>query len=331
MFLLEKSPGLSQAPGDFSYQDYGINKPVNKASDSILYTPARRLGLIFHFAAIVLLTAASAWGLWQAAHASIRPTFLLYLLPALLAIAAVFVLLYSAYALRNAFYALERDGIRLRWGLRYEDIPMTSVEWVYAASELVERVPLPRLRWPGAVLGIRRVPEGEVEFLASDTRSLILIGAEKRVYAISPADPQGFLNTFQRFTEIGSLSPLAARSLYPTFLIGDVWRSRAARLLLLSGGLFSLALVIWVSLAAPAYEGIHMGFHPDGSPGDLVPAVRLLLLPVINTFIFLGDVFLGLFFFRREDSHFLAYLMWGSGALSPLLFLAAVFFILQSS
>jgi hypothetical protein len=59
--------------------------------------------------------------------------------------------------------------------------------------------------------------------------------------------------------------------------------------------------------------------------------LRLLLLPVINTFFVLADLSMGLFFFRREESQPFSYLLWGSGVLTPLLFLIAVFSILRLS
>jgi hypothetical protein len=68
----------------------------------------------------------------------------------------------------------------------------------------------------------------------------------------------------------------------------------------------------------------------DGSPGEPGPAVRLLLLPVLNAIFFIGDALLGLFFFRREDNIPFAYLLWGAGSLTPLLFLAAVAWVLSS-
>jgi hypothetical protein len=124
---------------------------------------------------------------------------------------------------------------------------------------------------------------------------------------------------------------LEARSIFPTILLRRVWNSRRARFLLLSGAALSLLLLAWVSLAIPAHSQLPLGFLPDASPGEPGPAVRLLLLPVISGLFFLSDTLLGLFFYRREDSHSLAYLLWGAGSVTPLLFLVAVFFILQAA
>ncbi|MBP1694671.1 MAG: putative rane protein [Chloroflexi bacterium] len=85
-----------------------------------------------------------------------------------------------------------------------------------------------------------------------------------------------------------------------------------------------------MSLAIPARSQVHLGFYQDGSPGDLVPAVQLLLLPVLNGMIVLFDFLLGLFFFRREETQALSYLLWGSGAFIALVFLFGTLFILQA-
>lgn len=307
-------------------------------SSDYIFTPPRSFGLIFQGGLILALAAAAGLGLWQAAFATIGPQFLLYLAPTLLAVILIPALAYRFYALRGAAYILERDGIRLRWGLRNEVIPMDAVLSVRPWSDLARPLPLPVLRWPGGVLGVRRASGQEVEYLASRWDSLLLISTRQRVYAVSPADPEGFIYAFQRLTELGSLTPLKARSVYPTFLLARVWEARPARLLLLSGLFLSLLLLGWVSLAVPSREQVYLGFHPTDRTRDLVPAVRLLLLPVLNTMIFLVDVLLGLFFYRRDEppaelhvsGPALAYLLWSGAAITPLLFLIAVFFILQA-
>ena len=59
-----------------------------------------------------------------------------------------------------------------------------------------------------------------------------------------------------------------------------------------------------------------------------MPAVRLLLLPVLNGLLVLADLLVGVIYFRNEANRPLAYLVWGFAVLSPLLFLVSVGFIL---
>jgi hypothetical protein len=297
-----------------------------------IYRPPTRLGIVVHAGAALLITAAGAVGLWGAAHANIGPVFLLYLLPAALAAGLGPLLLYQAGALNACAYILSRDGLRLRWGLRREDIPLTQVEWLRPAQEAVGKVPLPWLRLPGVLRGERKLAGvGPLEFMASDASRLLLIGTPGRVFAISPADPQAFMLSFQRATEMGSLTPLERASVYPSGLVGGVWEDRTARVTLLLGLGLSLLLLVWVSLSVPGRTEITLGFDPNGGPRILAPPVRLMLLPVLNGLFFLIDLLAGLFFYRRSEHRSLAYLLWGGAALTGFFFTAAVAFILQAS
>jgi len=112
--------------------------------------------------------------------------------------------------------------------------------------------------------------------------------------------------------------------------LARVWSAKLARGLLLGGVLLSLTLLVWVSLAVQTYSQVRLGYRPDGAPGDLVPAVRLMLLPILNGFFFLLALLLGLLFFRRDESRPMAYALWMSNVLTSLLFLAAVYFMLRS-
>jgi hypothetical protein len=270
------------------------------------------------------------FGLLKAASANIGPMFLLALLPVFLALTLVPVLIYHFLALRSASYTVMRDGIILDWGLRSEEIPMPSVLWVRPARELRKGLPLPWVYWPGAVRGVRRFGgSGQIEFMASTTRNLILIATPGRVFAISPADPNDFLDTFHRVAELGSLAPIPAKSLRSQLLFGRVWSSKPARVFILIGGLLTLTLLVWVSMVIPRLSETFLGFLPDGSPREPVPPVQLFLIPVLNGMIYLVDLMIGLFFYRRYENHLFAFLVWGFGMVVPMIFLLDVFFILR--
>lgn len=297
--------------------------------EEYVFQPERRAGLIALLAVMAVILAAAVIGIYRASLADIGPAFVFYLLPVLVALALLPALAYRAYALRGAGYVLEREGLHLRWGLRLEDIPIAQIDWVRPVGELNAPPPLPPLRLPGSILGVRRWAGVEIEYLAADIRRLVLVATPARIYAISPANPETFLLAYERCIEMGSLTPIEARSVYPAFLLGRVWSSPWARALLGASVLLSLALTLWVSIVIPLRAEITLGSRP-GFPGDAVPAVRLLLLPVLNLLFIAVDFVGGLFFFRRSETQALAYLLWGAAALTPLLFLVAVFFILSA-
>jgi hypothetical protein len=238
-------------------------------------------------------------------------------------------LVYRLYALQTAVYSLQREGVRLRWGLRVEEIPISSILWVYPVEELNSSPPLPHLHWPGSVVGVRHTPGGgTVEYLAARSQGLVCLATAERVFAISPANRESFIYQFHRFMEMGSLAPLPARSVHPALLLRRVWTTPPARWLLILGFVFSLALLVLASAAIPNRGDIHLGYHADGSAGDLVPVVQLMLLPVLNSILFVADIFAGLFFFRQEASQPMAYVIWGMGAALPVLVIVGVVFIL---
>jgi hypothetical protein len=297
-----------------------------------IFRPPRRNGILVQGFIALFLSIIGVFGLWQASLAESGPTFLVYLLAALLAIAFIPVLIYRMYALQRARYSLARDGISLYWGLRREDIPIDHVNGVKPVDQNEAALRKPLIRIPGAVLGVQPQADGTaVEFLAARETNLVMIVTAERSFAISPANPLEFMHMYRKLAEYGSLAPIQSVSDYPTFLLSRSWADRPARVLLISSALLALGLILWVSLSIPTHPQISLQVNTEISPEELVPGIRLLLLPVLNTFFFITDLLLGLFFYRRTDTKSLGYLMWASSVLTSLLFFGAVNYILQAS
>ncbi len=295
------------------------------------FPPDRRLGLFVHAVMIVLLAAVSILGLVNLSTAQVGPLFVLYLLLALVSFIPVPFLGYRAYALLRADYYIDRDSLAMLWGLRIEDIPLTDIEWVRPASDLTEPLLLPRLRLPGAILGTRRHPDlGLVEFIASNSRNLILIATSRRIFAISPRNAAGLVQTFARATEMGSLTPTGAKSVYPSFIITQAWDSPVARFLWMSGSLLNLGLIAWVSILIPSLSQIPFGFNPFGAPDQIVSSTQLILLPLVSGLMFVVGITAGLYFYRWDRQRPLAFIVWGSSTLCAVLFILAVLFLIST-
>jgi len=291
------------------------------------FSPPRRRGLLINGLLLLFLSAWIGVTLAQVLGQPPGATWLVWLFILVLGIVAWVLVAYRLFALWRAAYILERDGVRLRWGLRAEDLPLEAIEWIRPADELGFPLPLPPFTWPGAILGGRTVPElGMVEFLASERDRLLLVATPQRIYAISPEDPRAFLRSFRRVLELGSLSPFAPFSAQPAALLQRVWENTPARWFLLIGLALSLALLTLVSLIIPSRNEVALGYTPQGQPLPPVPSQRLMLLPILALMAYIGDLLVGMYFFRREDGQALAYLLWAVGALTPLLLIVAVFY-----
>lgn len=297
-----------------------------------LFYPPRSQGLSFQVGIGTALLALAGYLFYTGFRGQVGITFILYLLGALASLVPLALLVYRTYALVTGRYQLERDGLRLRWGLRFEDIPITAIDWIRPAEELAAAaggtLSLPFLRWPGSLVGVRRSAGlGEIEYMASRSSGLVLVGAGGKIYAISPADPRPFIQAFDRLTELGSLTPFEPVSVQPVFLAGRAWQDRTARFLILGSLIAGLVLLVWVVLAIPGRQDISLGFARGGLPEKAGPIERLMLLPVLEGLSFLGSLALGLYFFRRPAQRPVAYLLWAGCAVQAVLLLAAMAYL----
>lgn len=295
------------------------------------FPPAKQFGLLLHVMIVIVLGGTSLWGFVNLTNVQMGPLFVTYLLVGILAFAPIPFLGYRAFALLKADYYIDRDSLAILWGLRIEDIPLTDIEWVRPASDLTHPLALPRLRLPGAVLGTRRHPDlGAVEFIASSAKNLILVATSKHVFAISPRDAASLVRTFARATELGSLTPAEAKSVYPSFVITQAWESPVARFLWMSGLLLNLGLVAWVGFLIPALSQVPFGFDTVGVPNVVVPSSQLILLPLISGLLFITGFLAGLYLYRWDKERPLAFIIWISSTLSALLFLLGVLFLVTA-
>lgn len=293
-------------------------------NETIQFAPPRRRGLILHIGLLLVSLGVGSVLFLLATRQQAGVVFMLYLLAALLILAPAPILGYRAYALIGAGYALQRDGLRIRWGLRAEDIPLPGVEWVREARDLGYRLPLPPFALPGAILGSRQTADlGKVEFVASDADNLLLVATTTRVYAISPVDAAGFMRNFQYSMELGSITPLSSLSVKPAAFIGQTLQSRLVRWLLLVGAGLNVALFILISIVIASRASISLGFDINGLPVEPGPSARLLLLSVLSVLVYIADLLAGLFFFRHPRQRAVAYLLWISAVITIIILAAA--------
>lgn len=295
------------------------------------FPPPRQRGFFIHLVLIGVLSLVAVAAFWLVFQTPVGLTFAIYVVLFLASVIPAPILAYRAYALTRANYELDRNTLRLTWGLRSEEIPISEVEWLRPVQGLLAPLSLPLFRLPGGILGVTRQPDiGEVEFLASEAGTLILVATPRRVYAISPENPAAFAAAFQKTIEMGSLTPGKSSSEYPSFVVGQAWESLLVRYLWLAGLFLNIGSLVWLSLLIPSNRLVPFGFGPGGAPLQAVPVAQLILLPFLSAVLFTAGWLLGLFFYRRAEQRILSLTVWASGALSSFLFLFAIFFIVTT-
>ncbi|MEI7525742.1 MAG: PH domain-containing protein [Chloroflexota bacterium] len=295
------------------------------------FPPARQRGLILHIGLAIGISLVSILAFYLTFHTPVGLFFTLYVLVFVVTAISIPILGYRAYALTRANYLIDRNTLRLIWGLRLEDIPVNEVEWIRPVKGLLAPLNLPWFRLPGGILGVtRQLDIGKVEFLASDTDNLVLVATASLIYAISPKNPAAFMAAFQKSIEMGSLNTLRGQSQYPSFMVTMAWQEPIVRFLWLVGAFLNAGLLVWVTVLIPSLAKVSLGFDANGIPLEAVPGTQLILLPILSSFLFAFGLLTGLFFYRKPELSILALTLWVSGVLSSLFFLIAVFFILNT-
>jgi hypothetical protein len=290
------------------------------------FPPPKRLGLLIHGGILIVLALISVTGFYYLSRVEVGPGFVFWLLVALLGFAPIPFFGYRAYSLFRANYILDRDSLALIWGLRVEDIPLNDIEWIRHVNDLTHPLKTPGFSLPGGILGVRRHPDlGVVEYLASESKKILLVATAKRIFAISPNDPTALMQTFARATEMGSLTPAEAKSAYPSFVIGQAWENSLVRFLWLSGLFLNIGLFVWVSSIIPLISRVSLGFQAES-----VPSTQLIILPIVSLLLFVLGWLAGLYFYRWDKERALAFIVWASSALTSLFFLVAVFFVINT-
>lgn len=284
------------------------------------FPPPKRQGLILHGVILFVLIVITTIGFINLSSVEVGPNFLIWLLVSIFAFAPIPLFAYRMYSLWRADYFIDRDSLAIHWGLRVEDIPLNDIEWIRPADDLTNPLTLPSLSLPGGILGMRRHPDlSTVEFLAADRKKLLLVATAKKIFVISPDDPASLTQTFARATELGSLAPAEAKSVYPSFVFTQAWGNNLVRYLWIVTLLLNIGLFIWASLIIPSTSQVLLGQRPEPSPSS-----QLIILPVVSLLISVIGWIAGLYFYRWERERVLAFIVWGSGTLASLLFLLAV-------
>ncbi len=293
-----------------------------------IFRPNRQRGIILHLGALLLNLAAVGFLVILALSQSVRGFFILYLVAAIILFIPVPFIAYQLIALLRASYTVFREGISIQWGLRSEEIPMQDVEWVRMADELAFDLPLPNFRVQGAVLGMKNHRDlGPIEFVASTIDSLVLVATQTQIYAISPSDPSSFMEAVNRNMELGSITPILAKTTRVDFLVGSLLSDKIARNLILIGAVLSIGLLVTASFIIPTRETIPLGFNSIGQTAEASPAYRLLLLPLLSILMLVIDLGLGSYLYRKAGYRIAAYFTFASSLVMPLSFLGLIIFL----
>lgn len=295
------------------------------------FRPNRRKGVLIAGGSILIFVGILVYATINILNGSVNISLSINLILLFLSAVMTFLMAVRFYGLLTAKYTFDRDHLLIDWGLRKEKIPISDIEWVRGYTDGQDRAPLPLLRLPGQILGhISDHHWGSIDYFASEMKTLIMIGTSKRIFGISPKDPNGFVNAFNKNVEMGSLDRSGGRSEYASVVIVEILRSDLNRFVLFLNFFLNIGLMIWVTLLAPRLSSISLGFDPDLTPLEPVTGAQIILLPILSWIFSLVGFFIGLILYRSADKKILAKMLWISNIVMTLLLLIALLFLLQT-
>lgn len=289
--------------------------------------PPLRNGLLIGLGLLLACLAGAAVGLQQIGASPLSPWLVLWTLLPVLGVPLGGIVAYRLFGLATARYSVDRNAFRLRWGGRIEQAPLSDVVMQLPPEALRSQLrPEGGLWWPGCIIGHRTMEGvGRVEFLATRPGpEMLLISTGTGLLAISPSQPQAFLDAFVKARRLGSLQKTAPASIRPEFFSARLWHDAPARWLILLGLALPIGLMGYIAFSASGWPPLlPFGFDALGAPSLLAPPSRLLFLPLTAGLCWAFDALLGTLLYRSSRDRVLAYAVWGLAVVVGILFWGA--------
>ena len=224
----------------------------------------------------------------------------------------------------NLEYWLDRNALRVRWAGTCQIIPLHSIQRIVDGADDFSLQPS-LLAWPAPYVRVLEGRGGQrlVRLASVPLDRCLLLETDGGIFAISPANPVGFVEELQALNRLGLSRRLPLMREQPTNYYALATESAAGRWLLLAGLVCCLALIGFLMIRFPNLQDtLVFHYNRQGVPDSIRPKSALFLLPVIGFLTYLTNTLVGLWLrLRNQPSG--AYLFWtGTLLVQALSFLA---------
>ena len=226
----------------------------------------------------------------------------------------------------NLEYWLDRNALRVRWAGNCQVIPLHSIRRIIeGVDEFSLRPSL--LAWPSPF--VRTVEGGQgqrlVRLATVPLDQCLLVETDGGIFAISPADPDEFLEELQALNRLGLSRRLQFQRDERTNYYAVATESTVGRWLLTAGLVGCLVLFGYLMFRFPQLpDTLVFHYNRQGVPDSIRPKSALFLLPSIGLLTYLLNSVAGVWMkLRRQPSG--AHLFWAGTLLVQALSFLALF------
>jgi PH (Pleckstrin Homology) domain-containing protein len=286
--------------------------------------------LIMLIAGAVTLALRIAWSLagppdaWQV---NLPLYGLVVALLALLALAGAL-----AYRVAGAFtlgYQLDRNGLYITWLGNRAVVPLDQIQSV-DVGVVAKQIPWRLFQGIGYYWGRGRTADGKLLhlFATHPPARCLVIYTPDQAYAITPADPEAFVQDLEQRRNLGATKPLAPTVEPSRIFLYAFWNDRTVRVLLLAALLLNLFVLALLAARYPELgPTVRMRFNAAGQVAELRPRHQVLFLPLAAFGLSLLNMVLGLACYRRQRLG--ARLLQGASLIVQVLFGLAILTIIR--
>lgn len=243
-------------------------------------------------------------------------------------VVAIGALIYRIGAALTLSYDLDRNGLYITWLGNRAVVPLDQI-FTVEPSVHAQRLPLGPLQMVGYRWGRTRTADGLPVHLFS-TRSLsksLAIHTRNAIYAISPADLDGFVQDLEQRRNLGATKSLAPMVEAGRVFLYDFWNDRIVRWLLLLAVVLNVVVIGLLMARYPQLgAAVEMRFNATGAATELRPRHHVLFLPLAAFGLTLLNIAVGLLLYRPQRLG--ARLLQGASVVVQVLFAIAILSII---
>ncbi|MDA0815724.1 MAG: PH domain-containing protein [Chloroflexi bacterium] len=249
-----------------------------------------------------------------------------------MAVAVTGLFAYWTYALSTLWYALDRNGLIIHWGLLSQVVPLNAIERLVPGTSVgVNRVG--GISWLGYHVGQAAVDRiGNVLFYSThqSPEQVLYVMTSERNYAISVEDPAEFAREIQVRQDLGATAETTHHVERELPALQGFWADRTG--ILLACGAIALGALVWLIVGwqyGTLPETFELYFPPSSASPlvELVGRAAVLELPRTASLLLIVNLTLGVLLYAWERAA--AYALFLTGATLQIGFIVA--FMLATS
>lgn len=220
-------------------------------------------------------------------------------------------------------YDIDRNGLYIRWAGNQAIIPLERIITIDLGSGPVF-LPLGILQRVGTYWGRAFASEAPLYLYATQPpRECLIIYTTDAAYALSPEDPEAFVQDLEQRRNLGATKPMQPSLEYSRAFHYAFWRDGTVLALIVAAVMINLLALGLIAVAYPSLAPlVEMRFDATGELAELRPRHQTLFLPLAAFGLSLLNTAAGLALYRRLPPG--ARLLQGASVIVQLLFLVAV-------